>query len=198
ADEFESASQQIAAHGVGFSSARGYVSQCSPTILYRVAANKAPEISVETSEFFTNSEEVFRVLDCSCDFQSISHDSIVAKQRQNVALRGARDLFRAKSIERFSVVLAFPQNRIPAQSGLCTFQNEKLEEHTIVVHRDAPFLIVISDGRFSRGPGTTRHNVVTYNRSSFVPKGDAVGEAHSFPARPQSDPNFGFLDETFL
>jgi hypothetical protein len=25
------------------------------------------------------------------------------------------------------------------------------------VHRDAPFLIVISDGRFGGSPGTTRH-----------------------------------------
>ena len=160
-DEFESASQQIAAHGVGFSGARWYVSQRSPTILYRVAANEAPEISVETSEFLSNGEEVFRVLDCSCDFQAIPHDSIVAEQPLNVALAVARDLFRAKSIERFSVVLAFFQNRIPAQSGLCPFQNQKLEEHPIVVYRNAPFLIMISNGRLSRGPGTTRHNVET-------------------------------------
>src|SRR5215472_1464032 len=50
ADEFESASQQVTAHGVGFSSARGYVSQGAPTILHRGAANKTPEISIETSE----------------------------------------------------------------------------------------------------------------------------------------------------
>src|SRR4029077_6589944 len=136
-------------------------SQCSPTILYRVAANEAPEISVETSEFLSNGEEVFRVLDCSCDFQAIPHDSIVAEQPQNVALAVARDLFRAKSIELFSVVLAFLQNRIPAQAGLCAFQNKKLEEHPIIVYRNAPFLIMISNGRFSRGPGTTRHNVDT-------------------------------------
>jgi hypothetical protein len=29
------------------------------------------------------------------------------------------------------------------------------------VYRNAPFLIMISNGRFSRGPGTTRHNVET-------------------------------------
>src|SRR6476620_12210524 len=102
ADEFESALQQVAAHGAGFSSARGYVSQCSPTILYRVAANEPPEIRVETSEFFSNREEVFRVLDCSCDFQAVTHDSIVTEQPLNVALVVACDFFRAKSIERFS------------------------------------------------------------------------------------------------
>jgi hypothetical protein len=29
------------------------------------------------------------------------------------------------------------------------------------VYRNAPFLIMISNGRFSRSPGTTRHNVET-------------------------------------
>src|SRR5439155_26197958 len=159
ADKFESAPQQIAAHSIGFGGARGYISQRAPTILDWFAADEAPEISVESSEFFSHLEESFRVLDCGCDFQSVPHDPIVAEQPLNVALVIARDLFRAKSIERFSVVLPFLQNRIPAQSGLCAFQNEELKEHAIVVYRNAPFLIVISNGRFSRGPGTTRHDV---------------------------------------
>ena len=107
ADKFESAPQQIAAHGVGFGGARGYVSQCAPTILDWRAADEAPEISVETSEFLSNGEEILRVLDCGCDFQAIPHDPIVAEQPLNVALAIARDLFRAKSIERYSLVLAF-------------------------------------------------------------------------------------------
>src|SRR4249919_2442624 len=93
ADEFESALQQIAAHDVGFGTACGYVSQRSPTILYRRAANKAPEISVESSEFFFNGEKVFRVLDCSCDFQSVPHDPIVAEQPLHVSLAVAGNLF---------------------------------------------------------------------------------------------------------
>src|SRR5882724_10301641 len=123
ADKFESAPQQIPAHSVGFGGARGYVSQRAPTILDRLAANESPEISVESSEFFSHLKEPFRVLDCSCDFQSVPHDPIVAEQPLNVALVIARDLVRAKSIERLSVVLAFLQNCIPAQSSLCAFQN---------------------------------------------------------------------------
>ena len=68
ADEFESAPQQIATHGVGLGGARWHLGQRAPTILDRLAANKGPEISVETSEFFFNGEKVFRVLDCGCDF----------------------------------------------------------------------------------------------------------------------------------
>ena len=59
ADEFESASQQIAAHGVGFGSARGTSANVRQTILDWLAANKAPEISVEGSEFFFNGEKFF-------------------------------------------------------------------------------------------------------------------------------------------
>ena len=59
ADKFESASQQIAAHRVGFGSARGYVSQPSPVILDWLAADETPEINVERSEFFLHSEKPF-------------------------------------------------------------------------------------------------------------------------------------------
>src|SRR4051812_18362456 len=94
------------AHGVGFGSARGYVRQCSPTILYWVAANKPPEIRVETSEFFFNREKTLRVLNRSCDFQPVPHDRVVAEQTLHIAPAVAGDLFRTKSVECFSVVLA--------------------------------------------------------------------------------------------
>src|SRR5204863_9742127 len=111
---FESASQQVAAHGVGFCGACRHVSQSSPTILDWVAADEAPEISVESSELFSHLEESFRVLDCGRDFQSVPYDPIVAEQPLHIALAVARDFSRAKSIEGFSVVLAFFQNGIPA------------------------------------------------------------------------------------
>ena len=159
ADEFESTAQQVATHGVGFGSTRRYVSYGPPPILNWIAANKTPKISVEASELFFDVEKPFRVLDRSGDFQPVSHDAIVAEQSLHVSFAVAGDFLRSKSIERFSVVVAFPQNRIPAQSSLCAFQNQKLEEHPIVVYRNAPFLIVISDRGFRSGPGTTRHNV---------------------------------------
>src|SRR5205823_6068631 len=88
----------------------------------------------------------------------------------NVALVIAGDLCRAKFIERFSVVLTFVQNGVPAQSCLCAFQNEKLKEHAIIVYRNAPFLIMISNGRFSRGPGTTRHDVEATSQRELSPR----------------------------
>ena len=46
---------------------------------------------------------------------------------------------------------------IQLQSRLGAFEDEEFEKPSIIVHRDAPFFIVIGDGRFSRSPGTTRH-----------------------------------------
>src|SRR5947208_7504370 len=85
-DEFESASQQILAHRVGFGRACRYISQCSPTILERIAADETPQVSVERSEFFSHAEKPFRVLDCSCNFQTVSHDPLVTQQSLHIAL----------------------------------------------------------------------------------------------------------------
>ena len=159
ADEFESMSQQIAAHGVGLGGACGYVSQASPTILDWLAANERPDIGVETSEFFSHLEKSFRVLDRSRNFQPVAHDPIVVKKPLYVSYAIAGDLFRLKTNERFPVVLAFIQNGVPTQSRLRALKYQEFEEHSIVMYRNAPFLIVISNGRFSRGPGTTWHNV---------------------------------------
>src|SRR4030095_768257 len=139
ADEFESTAQQVATHGVGFGSTRRYVSYGPPPILNWIAANKTPKISVEASEFFFDVEKPLRVLDRVGDFQPVSHDAIVAEQSLHVSFAVAGDFLRSKSIERFSVVVAFPQNCVPAQSRLRAFQNKEFEKHSIVVHRNAPF-----------------------------------------------------------
>ena len=68
-----------------------------------------------------------------------------------------RDLLVTKTVERFAIVLAFLQDRRPALSCLCTLQDQKLKQFSIVVNRHAPFLIMIGDVWFSGRPGTTRH-----------------------------------------
>ena len=95
------------------------------------------------SQFF-HLDEPFRVLDCSCDFQSVAHDPIVAEQPLHVSLAVARDLFWAKSVECFSVVLALFQNGLPAQFRLRAFRNQEFEKHSIVV-QNSPFIFVISN-----------------------------------------------------
>ena len=53
-------------------------------------------------------------------------------------------LFRL-GIEGGAVVLALLEDRLPAQPGLGALQDQKLEQHTVVLERHAPFLIVIGN-----------------------------------------------------
>jgi hypothetical protein len=157
ADEFESALNEVAAHGVGFRCARRDLSHSPPTILFRFAADKAPQVTVETAELFPNREKGVRILDRRRNLQSVAHDPGVAEQPFQIARAVAHDRFRAKTVERFTVVLAFIENRRPAQTGLRALEDQKLEELSVVMDRHAPFLIVVGDVGFGSRPGTTRH-----------------------------------------
>jgi hypothetical protein len=83
------------------------------------------------------------------------------------------------------------------------------------VHRNAPFSIVITNCRFSRAPGTTWHNVERLHHSASCSHGPvgrprvlkflepATGPLlqqwrEQLGGNPQSDPNLGLLNETFL
>src|SRR5205814_4693359 len=99
ADEFESASQQIAAHRVGFGRACGQLRHGAPAILDWLAADKTPEVRVKTPELFTHGKRHPRVLNGSSNLQSVSHDPGVAKQPLDITRAVAGDLLRAESIE---------------------------------------------------------------------------------------------------
>ena len=55
------------------------------------------------------------------------------------------DLPRVEPGERPAVVLALAQDGEPAQPGLRAFENQKLEQRAVVVHRHAPLLVVIGE-----------------------------------------------------
>jgi hypothetical protein len=133
ADKLESTPHQIAAHRIRFRRPGGYLSHRPPTILLRFAADKTPKITVEASQFFPNREKCLRILDRRRDFQPIPDDAGVPKQPLHIARAIARYLFCAKSVERLTIVLPFLENRGPTQPRLRAFEDEKLEERTIVV-----------------------------------------------------------------
>ncbi len=143
ADEFESALNQIPAHRVGFACARRHLRHFPPTILLWLAADKTPEVSVEAAKLFPDREKRFRILDRRRNFQPVAHDAGVAEQTFHIARAVARDLFRAKTVERLAIVLPFFENRRPAQPGLRALKDQKLKQLSIVMNGHAPFLIVI-------------------------------------------------------
>src|SRR2546428_157391 len=56
-----------------------------------------------------------------------------------------RHLAVTEAGERLAVGFPLPQDRDPAEAGLGTFEDQELEQRTVVVNRDAPFLIVVAD-----------------------------------------------------
>ena len=56
-DEFESAPQQVAAHGIGFGGARRHLRESSPAILLRLSADEVPEIGVEAAKLLAAPRE---------------------------------------------------------------------------------------------------------------------------------------------
>ena len=74
-------------------------------------------------------------------------------RRCQLAAVVAGDALRVEAVEGGAVVLAFLQNRVPAQAGLRAFEDEKLEENAVVVLRQAPFLVVITNRQGVAGPG---------------------------------------------
>src|SRR5207248_11643496 len=138
-------------------------------------------------EFFLHGEIHFRILDGGRDLKAVPHNSAIAQQPLNVALAVPGDFLRAKPIERVPIVFPLFQNGGPAQPGLRTFKNKELEEQSIIMHRDAPFLIVISNVWFSCSPGTTRHRIMDlwlfcYSILSQNPRRFGIFGKTSFPS----------------
>ena len=123
AHELESALHQITAHGVGLGCARRQLSHFSPTILLRLAAHKTPEVNVEAAELFQEREKRFRILDRCRNLEPVPDDPGVVEKSLCIVRAVACDFLRAKSIERFSIVVSFPENRRPAQPGLRAFED---------------------------------------------------------------------------
>jgi len=121
-----------------------------PAILDRLAATKTPEASVEAAELFSHREK------------NIFAFWIVGRDLQVVAARSRRRLSSALHIAR--AIAGDPSlrgiHRTPSDSSsvslkmviqlslLARLRRIENSNSPIIVHRDAPFVIVISDGRF--------------------------------------------------
>src|SRR5204862_4229622 len=60
-----------------------------------------------------------------------------------------------KIIQRLPIILAFPQNRLPTQTSLRAFENQKFKQPAIVVDGRAPFTIMIRNRQLGLRPPTS-------------------------------------------
>ena len=88
------------------------------------------------------------------DLQPIAYDSFIRQQPRDIALAELRNALRLEALERFPIILALAQNRVPAQPGLRSLERDKLEPPPIVMHRHAPLFIVVSNCRIVTRPRT--------------------------------------------
>jgi len=126
-----------------------------PGVLLRLTADEPPDVSVKGAELFLDLKEGAGVADGGVDFKAVADDSGVAEQFADLLLVVAGDFSGIKSVKHFAVPRAFPQDRVPAQARLRTFEGQELEPFLLVVHGHTPFLIVIGNIQLLLRPVTT-------------------------------------------
>jgi hypothetical protein len=169
-DEFEPPGFQILAHGIRFRGSARDLLDRSPVIYNGLAINKLPHVLVEASEFFLNLDESLCVVHGAFNLQAVPHNPCVLQQLRDLGFIILRDLADVEIVKSLPVCIPFPQNRNPAQSGLCAFENQLLKEMAVVVHRHAPFFIMILlIERIISGPGTAdeRHGYAFFATDVF-------------------------------
>ena len=152
-DKIEAAALQVFAHGGGFLSFCRQVLAPAPGVLDRPAAGKLPDVAIETTELFLDLEESPRVAHRRFDLEAVTHNPWIIHETLDSLRFVAGDFSRIKAAEGLAVSFALGQDRGPAQSSLCAFQDEKLKKNLVIVLGNAPLGIVVRDHRRRGGPG---------------------------------------------
>ena len=104
-----------------------------------------PEVLRQRSTFLTELDRPLRVVDCRFDLAAVANDAFVPKECRHVARREPRDAIDVEVHECAPEVLALPEDRQPAQTGLEAFEADLLEQTSVVFDRLSPLAIVILD-----------------------------------------------------
>src|SRR5262245_4647683 len=143
----ETTLQQVSAHHIRFVRSWRHFSMCTPAVDSRLAADELPDVGVEAAEFVLNRQKGFRVLHGALYFQPVAHDAWIRKQSFHSRWGESRNTRRVEFDEGIAISRTLIQYGFPAQTGLSALEREELEEHPIVVHRHAPFFVVIGNAQ---------------------------------------------------
>ena len=77
----------------------------------------------------------------------MADDSRIGEKAPALARAVSGDFFQVEARERAPVVVALGENGVPGEPGLRPLEREAFEELSIVVYRDASFLVVVGDGK---------------------------------------------------
>src|SRR6185503_12461286 len=104
-----------------------------------------PEVVRQRPAFLPQLDRALGVIDRRFDLAAMTNDPFVAEQSRDVARREAGDAIDVEVHERAPEVLALPEDRQPAQTGLEAFEADLLEQTAVVFDRLPPLAIVILD-----------------------------------------------------
>src|SRR6516165_5200044 len=143
--ELEAALSQILAHRIRFFGGAWNVAHALPCILHRCVIDELPNIGVEAAKMPLHLDESFGIHDGGFDLQSVAYDPGIVEQFSELLLSVSRDLAWLEIVKGAAVALALSQYGDPAQPCLRAFENEQLEQSSIIVERATPFTVVVGD-----------------------------------------------------
>ena len=143
--ELEAALSQILAHRIRFFGGAWNVAHALPCILHRCVIDELPNIGVEAAKMPLHLDKSFGIHDGGLDLQSVAYDPGIAEQFSELPLSVSRDLAWLEIVKGAAVALALSQYGDPAQPCLRAFENEQLEQSSIIVERATPFTVVVGD-----------------------------------------------------
>ena len=143
ADEREAALPERLAERVRLRRERRDLLEASPRVLPRLAADEAPEESVEAAELRPQREVGAGIRDAPRDLEPIADDAGIGEERADLGRVVAGHLPGIEAVEGAPVGRALPENRDPGEAGLGALEAEELEEPAVVVERNAPLAVVV-------------------------------------------------------
>src|SRR6516162_1962830 len=192
--ELEAALSQILAHRIRFFGGAWNVAHTLPCILHRCVIDELPNIGVEAAKMPLHLDKSFGIHDGVFDLQSVAYDSGIGEQFSELPLSVSRDLAWLDIVKGAAVALALSQYGDPAQPCLRAFENEQLEQSSIIVERATPFTVVVGDVKRVIGcpsaPLNSHHTRRLYSlgQDSYAIGTRRLASSASLICRPRSGP----------
>src|SRR6266496_1825485 len=166
-DKVKAAPLEILAHNVGLHRSRWNLLEGLGRIQSRLPFHKLPDVRVETAEFFLYAKKGKCIGNGGGNLELVPDDAGITQQPFHFPSVITRHALRIESLECFPVVLAFIENRIPAQSSLRALENEKFKQLAILVYGHAPFFVMIAEQEPAiRPPAANRLRLVVLVRGT--------------------------------
>ena len=124
---------------------RRHLGHLAPAVDPRPAADEFPAVAREAAELALHRQEQPGIDDRRLHLEPVADDAVELQQPLDLARVEARHAGRVEAGERLAVALALAQDRRPAETGLRALEDQELEQAPVVVHRYAPFTVVVGD-----------------------------------------------------